>query len=406
MATVKIILREDRCKVKNGKAPLYLRITKNRKSKYISLGASVLPKNWNTILMKVSKGEKNYQILNAYLATKIAEAEASALNSGMSNKNITTKELRDEIIGKRPELFFEYTDAQLELMKKSRGLGTLRAYNSQINMLKEYVGDKPLYFDDINIDFIKKYENYLYNVKGNNANTVKAKFKAIKLFFNQAVIEDHVDANLYPFNKYRFKSAPSKRTYLNDEQFNKLLEYKVKKGIKKEVFYDMYIFSAYSGGLRFSDLLDLQWKHYNKNEQRLIKVIRKTGRTHQFKLPKRALAILEKYNSKEVKKSDYVFPLLLNGYDYDANPEQLFNEKSSRNAQGNKLLKEIGEVLEFPFNLTFHTSRHTFATRALNKGMRIEHVSKLLDHNDIKITQIYAKIINEELDKAMSIMDD
>ena len=33
--------------------------------------------------------------------------------------------------------------------------------------------------------------------------------------------------------------------------------------------------------------------------------------------------------------------------------------------------------------------------------MRIEHVSKLMDHSDIRTTQIYAKILNEELDKAV-----
>ena len=38
---------------------------------------------------------------------------------------------------------------------------------------------------------------------------------------------------------------------------------------------------------------------------------------------------------------------------------------------------------------------------ALNKGMRIEHVSKLMDHRDISTTQVYAKIISEELDKAV-----
>lgn len=45
--------------------------------------------------------------------------------------------------------------------------------------------------------------------------------------------------------------------------------------------------------------------------------------------------------------------------------------------------------------------RHTFATNALNNGILIEYVSKLLDHSDIGITQIYAKVISEELDKAV-----
>ena len=65
----------------------------------------------------------------------------------------------------------------------------------------------------------------------------------------------------------------------------------------------------------------------------------------------------------------------------------------------------MGTDLELPFPLSFHTSRHTFATSALTKGMRIEHVSKILDHTEISTTQIYAKIVSEELDKAMEIMN-
>ncbi|MFV0172299.1 tyrosine-type recombinase/integrase [Empedobacter falsenii] len=64
-------------------------------------------------------------------------------------------------------------------------------------------------------------------------------------------------------------------------------------------------------------------------------------------------------------------------------------------------MRRIGKELEFPFSLSFHLSRHTFATQALANGMRIEYVSKLLDHSDIGTTQIYAKIVNDELDKAV-----
>jgi integrase/recombinase XerD len=61
----------------------------------------------------------------------------------------------------------------------------------------------------------------------------------------------------------------------------------------------------------------------------------------------------------------------------------------------------MGTTMELPFTLSFHLSRHSFATNALNNGMRIEHVSKLMDHSNISTTQIYAKIISEELDKAV-----
>ena len=64
-------------------------------------------------------------------------------------------------------------------------------------------------------------------------------------------------------------------------------------------------------------------------------------------------------------------------------------------------LNQMGKKMKLPFPLSFHLSRHSFATNALNNGMRIEHVSKLMDHQDISTTQIYAKIISEELDKAV-----
>lgn len=55
--------------------------------------------------------------------------------------------------------------------------------------------------------------------------------------------------------------------------------------------------------------------------------------------------------------------------------------------------------------LHFHMSRHTFGTRAVRK-MRMEHVSKLMTHANIKQTQLYAKIANEDLDKAMDSFND
>ena len=46
-------------------------------------------------------------------------------------------------------------------------------------------------------------------------------------------------------------------------------------------------------------------------------------------------------------------------------------------------------------------SRHTFATNVLNNGMRIEHVSKLMNHSSVKMTEAYLHILNTELDKSI-----
>ena len=55
--------------------------------------------------------------------------------------------------------------------------------------------------------------------------------------------------------------------------------------------------------------------------------------------------------------------------------------------------------------ITFHVSRHTFATMLLTLGADLYTVCKLLGHTDVKTTQIYAKIINKKKDDAIGLID-
>ena len=53
----------------------------------------------------------------------------------------------------------------------------------------------------------------------------------------------------------------------------------------------------------------------------------------------------------------------------------------------------------------FHTSRHTFATMMLTLGADLYTTSKLLGHADVKMTQVYAKIINKKKDEAVNLVN-
>jgi site-specific recombinase XerD len=53
-------------------------------------------------------------------------------------------------------------------------------------------------------------------------------------------------------------------------------------------------------------------------------------------------------------------------------------------------------------NVTFHVSRHTYATMLLTAGADLYTVSKLLGHTSIRHTQRYAKIVNSLKDDAIS----
>lgn len=55
--------------------------------------------------------------------------------------------------------------------------------------------------------------------------------------------------------------------------------------------------------------------------------------------------------------------------------------------------------------ITFHSARHTFATMMLTLGADLYTTSKLLGHADVKMTQVYAKIINQKKDDAVNLVN-
>jgi site-specific recombinase XerD len=73
------------------------------------------------------------------------------------------------------------------------------------------------------------------------------------------------------------------------------------------------------------------------------------------------------------------------------------------NQNTNAYLKEIGELCGIRKKLTFHLSRHTFATLTLSKGVSLESVSKMLGHSNIKTTLIYARITGEKIGNDMAL---
>ena len=172
---------------------------------------------------------------------------------------------------------------------------------------------------------------------------------------------------------------------------------------QKYLHRDMFIFASYACGLRVSDVLKLKWQNINKTHINLT--IKKTSSQLSIKIPDKAFQILDKYKPKKVVLDNYVFPMLPNGMK-EADFIKLDNEISKATALINKSLKAISEDSEIGKHISFHISRHTWATRALRKGISIDKVSKLMGHAQIKETQIYAKIVNEELDKAMDIFND
>ncbi|PYE80923.1 site-specific recombinase XerD [Winogradskyella epiphytica] len=400
MSSIKLILRTDKMD-KAGESPLYIRIIKDRKTKFISLSLKLKPNEWDEDKQKVKKNHSNSTRLNAYISQKVADAKGEIADLERRNQSTTARKLKEAIKGKPLTNFFEYADNRCEKLKDTLAYSTYKNYKTYLNKFEKFVGHRELMFEDITVTTLKDYASYCSSKLGNNNTTINFSLKILQIMFKEAQREDLIPLDLFPFSKFRVKKEKSTKRYLTDEQLDTFIKLEVSNEHKAQIIKDMFIFSVFAGGLRFGDMIELKWKNYDKKNSKITKVIRKTNRQHSIRIGQKAVDILNKYTHKDQTQEDIIFPF--------ANiDDAYFTDKEHRNlllnraiALSNMYLSKMGKKLELPFNLSFHISRHTFATRALNNGMRIEHVSKLMDHSDIGITQVYAKIISSELDNAV-----
>lgn len=198
MASVKVYPRLDK-KNLEGKAPVYLRVTKNRKSKYIALDTYVLPADWNKEAGKLRSTATNASHINTYISSKVAEAEKISLELETKSKSVTSYDIKSRILGRPPEDFFMFVTSRDLIMKEEFSVGTYRRYKCVVEKFKTFSNADAIYFDDINVTLIKEFQQYLLINCKNHVNTVHANLKVIRKLLSDAAAE-----GLIPFEKKSF----------------------------------------------------------------------------------------------------------------------------------------------------------------------------------------------------------
>ncbi len=402
MPTVSIIYRKDKLNKKE-EAPVHFRIIKNRKISYISSGVMVPLDCWDDDKNKIKSKFKNSARLNSFITNKFAQLQDEVFEHETISRSLTTRQLKEKIYGKKPTDFFAFADEAVNNYKADGKISTHITHSSTIRTLKEYVKYKSLEFQDITPEFLARYERYLRGTMELKTNTIHKHLKFLRKLFNDALRLDKIDYQHNPFPKYKLKLEKTSRSFLSDEELKAIEDVATEPGERMHLHKMMFIFASYTGGLRISDVLKLRWSNFNGSHIHIA--IHKTKSQLSIKLPNKAIEIVKSYHTKKSRPTDFIFPMLDNDVDLSI-PEEAYSQISSATAYINKNLKLLAKKAGIDKPLSFHISRHTWATRALRKGISIDKVSKLMGHSQLRETQIYAKIVNEELDKAMDVFND
>lgn len=393
-ATVNVICYKSKV-LKNNESPLMVRVCKDRKRKYISLGISVNPAYWDFNRNAPKPQCPNKEYIDSLIAQKVQEYSAQIIELKSMSRDFTATSLVEKVskpnkVKTVGEVFVE----QMNLLKQAQKLSYMLSIQQTYNSLLEFNKHLNIYFVDIDVAWLKRYEAWLRK-QGLASNTIKGKFVDIRTMYNIAIDENIVKVEHYPFRKFKIaklQQETAKRA-ISKEDISRIIEYKTDNPLVQFAI-DIFTFSYIMGGINFVDISNLTKE--NMMDNRLVYIRHKTKKLIQLPLQDKAIELIEKYHDDD---NPYLFPILKA---YHKTEQQKFNRVHKIISNVNMRLKKIGKELEIPVTLTTYVARHSHATVLKKAGVATSIISESLGHSSEKITQVYLDSFgNEQMDEAM-----
>ena len=386
-------IRESKAR-KNGNTPIEVTITVNGERCSFSTGKQVKVTSWDKNKQLVKGKDEEATSLNNYLKSvraKLYEKEAELLDRGFV---ITAQLLYDAYFDKVAclkersllSVLEEHNVERKAMVGKTVAPATYWVFEYTGKLLKEFILKKynreDLYLRELNIGFIQGFHSFLLGEKkmGQNSSTKHLKF--LKKLLNLAVSNSYISNN--PVNAYKIERTPVEIDFLDEEELRKIINFDTPIP-RFEKARDFFLFGCFTG-LSYIDIKTLAPEHFEKDSEGRIWIKKrriKTGVLSRIPLLPIAKLILDKY-----KGGNRLIPI--------QDPPDI-----------NKYLKDIAILCNINKRITFHTSRHTFAsTVTLANNISLEVVSKMMGHTNTRMTTHYAKLIDKYIGKQMDKLMD
>lgn len=379
----------------NGEHPLMICISKESKRKYLGLGVSILPQHWDFDKNKPKKNCPNKDLIQRLINEKINLYTEHILELNTIHKEFTITNLIDKVNGVSSKCTVQQLfDIHIEQLKKEGRLKYASTFKELKDSLIDFNYHLDILFSDIDVNWLKSYESWLRS-KGLVSNSIGVRFRTLRVLFNKAIEEKIVKEEYYPFKTYKVSKLHQEtiKRSITKLDVERIVSYKTDR-VYSQLAIDLFYFSYLSGGINFVDISYLT--ESNIVGQRLVYTRRKTKKLIKLPIQDKAFEIVLKYKQQD---NPYLFPILSTFHKTDI---QRANRVNKVLAIINKGLKNIGEELNLPIDLTTYVARHTYATVLKRSGVNTSIISESLGHSSEKVTQIYLDSFeNSQIDEAM-----
>lgn len=369
MITSSIVFDHRKRTKRGAEGPLEIRVTSNRKSFYINTGVRVRARQWTDRIINHPQADTLNEQL-AILIRKVGKEVNAAIDAG---REVDVAAIRKKLYDS------SCADTVLPWMREEIGrLGvagsTLKHYVSLVKRLEEF--DNIHEWKDVSVENIYKLDAWLRKMDGRcgkiTACGVYNYHKCLRSLLGRAERSELIPFNPYSRLRGVFSKGDKENTeYLSEDEMAKIQKFSPAPGSFMERVRDLFIFQMFTG-LSFSDMMAFDISAYKKVKGKwcIIASRIKTGVPYVNQLLPPAVEVLER-----------------NGMGIPKMTNQVYNRE----------LKLLGMACGITIPLHSHLARHTFATFMLRNGAKIENVSKMLGHTNIKQTQRYAKVLAESV---------
>ncbi len=440
MASVKLVLRKNK-KRSDNTCPIAIRITKDRKTRYIFTGKYVQEKEWDSNHARVKRSHENSARLNAFLRKKLSEVEAINDTAEITEESLSAKQIKkkakrqsstvsffqlacerirnkslegiysvakselsilyniQEFLTQNTALSKQQAIAEIKQRRKVRISNAVKGIQTMESDLNVFSADTSLGFEDIDMAFINRFKSFCAAYLEQKKRTITNQLIFIRTMYNLAIKENIIDGKTYPFGgeneKIRIRSG--NKIGLTSDEIKRVEALALEEGSSIWHTRNVWLFAFYFAGVRISDVLEMKWSDFM--DGRLYYQMNKNEKPVSLKIPEKAHKILAFYAKDKASNSDFVFPFLKKAD--ITNKRDVYTKVRNATKLLNKYLKRIAGICGIEKNLSNHIARHSFGNIA-GDAIHPLMLQKLYRHTDLKTTINYqANFIHKEADDAL-----
>lgn len=389
----------------NDNYPICVRLTKDRKSRYLSTKIYCKLNAWNAIKDEVNAKCKDAFEYNILLSEFKQDKETIYNNLELKQrKSISLDDFINLVKGNNnigSTNLIDLLDIKIQRLLDTGKVSTSNYYKDCRNSILTFTKKKHPDFSEINYEWLIKYETFL---KTNNCinSGIAVKMRAIRSLYNEAITTKKIKLDSYPFKDYKISKLKGIKQLraLNKDEVQSISTIDLSEYPHLKFSKDLFLFSFYNGGMNFIDMMKLKHSDvFTQNKELRISYTRsKTSWLFNFRMLPPAKEIYYKYKKLKIN-TEYLFPLLLSE---EMTPKQIAYRKHKTLSKYNKDLKEIGFLCDIDFDITSYVARHSFASVLKSMGVPSDLISEMMGHQDKKTTEAYlGRFDNIKVDNAL-----